>query len=35
MIRKGMYLCQLFPKNYFLPKEEKDDFIPSNWGNLY
>lgn len=29
------YLCQLFPKNYFLPKEEEeDDFISSNWGNL-
>ena len=34
MIRKLMHLCQLFPKNYFLPKKEKDDIIPSNWGNL-
>lgn len=34
MIRRITYLCQLFPKNYFLNDTKRDEFIPSNWRNL-
>ena len=34
MIRRIAYLCQLFPKNYFLSNTKKDEFISSNWRNL-